>query len=181
MIGSGVIMVISVIYRDWNCELLSEMPDMYYISYTISSAILMGYLLFMSYTDQKTKLLYTLPSIIMLIIQVIIFAINWSTIKTYYINEYTWTIGILVLVLGIISLLGFLGLGDVIIYTVLGIYYTCFRNLPTMSLIYNIFLANLIFLVVTIILKVTKQDISKKQPLTIFIALSTLLCNTMFI
>ena len=96
-------------------------------------------------------------------------------------NEYTYTVLIILVVLGIMSIFRWIGLGDVYIYIVLALYYTQYRNLPTLTLMVNILLTNILFIVVTVILKIIRKDKEKHQPLTIFIAISTFICNLFLI
>lgn len=144
----------------------------------IHISVLIGYLMFMSYTDQKTRLLYSSVSIAMMIIEFILLVININNIE---INRYTWTIVLVPLVLYIVSLFRGIGLGDVFIYTVLSLYYLQTRMVPTMSMILNILFTNIMFVVVSLIMRVISKNKDKHQPLTIYITISTVICNILFI
>lgn len=144
----------------------------------INNSILIAYLVFMSYTDQKTKLLYTSVSIVMILIEAFFLVYNLTNIVY---NEYTLSIILVILMLGIMSIFRWIGFGDVLIYIVLSIYLTQYRMIPTLSIMINILLTNIMFVVVTIIIKLIKHDKDKHQPLTIFIAISTFICNLLMI
>jgi hypothetical protein len=178
---AGIIGASAAIYQDTRMRLTEGLPEKYYISFIVSTAIILGYLIFMSYTDQKIKLLYTTVSLIVMILMLISFIINWNTVKNYFINEYTWTVIIVILVLGIMSIFRYIGFGDVIIYVVLSIYLISYRNVPLVSILVNIVIANTLFIINALIAKIIRKDQEKHQPLTMFIALATLLCGIMFI
>lgn len=144
----------------------------------VNTTLLTAYLVFMSYTDQKTMLLYSSISFIMIIYEIIMIVVNYNIIPF---NEYTYTVLIILVVLGIMSIFRWIGLGDVYIYIVLALYYTQYRNLPTLTLMVNILLTNILFIVITVILKIIRKDKEKHQPLTIFIAISTFICNLFLI
>ena len=144
----------------------------------INLTILIAYLVFMSYTDQKIMLLYSSASIVMIIFEGIALALNFNNIVF---NKYTPTILIVLLILNIMSIFKWIGYGDVLIYTVISLYYLQYRAVPTMSLMLNILFTNIMFVVVTLIIRIVKKDKSRHQPLTIYIAISTYLCNIKFV
>lgn len=144
----------------------------------INFSILMGYLVFMSYTDQKSKLLYTSVSIFMIIYEAIMVIINYKHIVSV---PYIWTVAFIPIGFFILSLFRMIGLGDVFIYVVICLYYAQYRTVPTLSMIYNILLTNIMFVVVTIIIMIIKKDRKRYNPLTIFIAISTYICGILLI
>ena len=144
----------------------------------INLTLLMAYLVFMSYTDQKTMLLYTAPSIVMFMVELLLLILNYNNLSF---DRYTPTVLVVLVALYAMSLFRWIGYGDVLIYTVLIIYLMQYRAVPTMSLLINILLTNILFVVTTLIMKIIKKDKSKHQPLTIFIAISTYLCNIFYV
>jgi hypothetical protein len=178
---AGIASACAVVYQDSRMRMWAGLPETYYISFMIGTATLLGYLIFMSYTDQKIKLLYTAASLITMIVEIIIFAINWDVIKTCFINEYTWTVLPVIIVLAIMSIFRYIGFGDVIIYAVLGIYLVSYRTVPLVSILINIVIANTLFIINALISKAVRKDKTKHQPLTMFIALATFLCGGMLI
>jgi hypothetical protein len=140
----------------------------------IHISVIVGYLIFMSYTDQRTKLLYSSVSFLMILVEGIILTVKWNSIQF---NEYSWTIVLVPILLFILSLFRGIGLGDVYIYIVLCIYYTEIRLVPTMSAILNILITNIMFVVVTLVLMITRKNKERHQPLTIYIAISTIICS----
>lgn len=147
---------------------------------TLHMDILAAYLIFMSYTDQKTKLLYTSVSLVMLVIELVSGVININFIMGYS-NELTWTIGLVPVILFIVSLFNGIGLGDVYIYLVLCLYTLQISHVPTLVMIINILLTNIMFVVTTIFLRVMRKNKEKHLPLTIYITIASIICNTVFI
>lgn len=134
---------------------------------------LVGYLIFMSYTDQKTKLLYTSVSLAMIIYEIIMIVINIHEIPF---NEYTWTIGLLIAALFIISLFHGIGMGDILIYIVISLYYIRIYTVPTLYLMITIILANIVFIIISVY-KRFKHGKEASYPLTSCIAFGTILCT----
>lgn len=168
-----IIIIASLLYIITSTLLLSNDINMW-----INTSLITGYLIFCSYTDLKTKLLYTIISVALLIIEGIWLIID---IENIMFNEYTWTILIALLILYLMSIPKFLGLGDALIYSVIATYLVHYRIIPTMSLIINLLLANVLFLVITVILKVIKKDKERHQPFTLFIAISTCICSLLLV
>lgn len=168
-----IIITTSILYIIASTLLLSNDINIW-----INTSLITGYLIFCSYTDLKTKLLYTIISVTLLIIEGIWLIID---IKNVIFNEYTWTILIILLILYLMSIPKFLGLGDALIYSVITTYLVHYRTIPTMSLIINLLLANILFLVITVILKVIKKDKERHQPFTLFIAISTCICSLLLV
>lgn len=168
-----IIIIASLLYIITSTLLLSNDINMW-----INTSLITGYLIFCSYTDLKTKLLYTIISVALLIIEGIWLVID---IENIVFNEYTWTILIVLLILYLMSIPKFLGLGDALIYSVITTYLVHYRIIPTMSLIINLLLANVLFLVITVILKVIKKDKERHQPFTLFIAISTCICSLLLV
>lgn len=168
-----IIIIASLLYIITSTLLLSNDINMW-----INTSLITGYLIFCSYTDLKTKLLYTIISVALLIIEGIWLIID---IENIMFNEYTWTILIALLILYLMSIPKFLGLGDALIYSVIATYLVHYRIIPTMSLIINLLLANVLFLVITVILKVIKKDRERHQPFTLFIAISTCICSLLLV
>lgn len=168
-----IIITTSILYIIASTLLLSNDINIW-----INTSLITGYLIFCSYTDLKTKLLYTIISVTLLIIEGIWLIID---IKNVIFNEYTWTILIILLILYLMSIPKFLGLGDALIYSVITTYLVHYRTIPTMSLMINLLLANILFLVITVILKVIKKDKERHQPFTLFIAISTCICSLLLV
>jgi hypothetical protein len=149
----------------------------------IHLSILIAYLWFMGYVDRKSKTVYTSVSVIMLLIE---FVISIFTLDKTLLNEYTWTVALVLLILFIMSMVRMIGLGDVLIYGVISMYYVQTRLLPTISLMIVILVANVIFIIVNVIKAVVRKikkanyqvDSKDKQyePLAECIALSTIIC-----
>lgn len=167
-----IILILALGYGIITPVLITE--EIQYINLTILTA----YLVFMSYTDQKIMQLYSIVSIIMIIFEGIALCLMLNQLSF---DKYTPTILIILLVLNIMSIFRWIGYGDVLIYTVLSLYYLQYRAVPTMSMMLNILFTNIMFVIVTLIIKIVKKDKSKHQPLTIFIAISTYLCNIFWI
>lgn len=138
----------------------------------INFSIIMAYLIFMSYTDQKTKLLYSAVSILMIVLQLVVLLIDFSNVKNYF-NQYTWTLVLPIALLFILSIFNMIGFGDVLIYIVIALYYLGNHPIPTFILGSNIVLANAMFLVVTVILSVLRHSKDKTYPLTLYITISS--------
>ena len=70
----------------------------------------------------------------------------------------------------------FIGLGDVLIYYVLALYYISISQDAAVLLMINVLITNILFVIVSIVSK----NKEKHKPLTIFIAISTFLLNILF-
>jgi len=139
-------------------------------------AFVMAYLIFMSYTDQKTQLLYNICSVIQFIYQIAILIIY-----RHGIGNYELFIFIVPAIFFIVSLLGGIGMGDVLIYFVLAVFSLNFKSTPIFFLIYIILFANVVFIITSIIYKIITKDKKKHLPLTIYIAISYFVCNVFII
>lgn len=140
----------------------------------VNMSILTGYLVFMSYTDQKTKLLYSIISILMIILET-----TWlfAVLNSVSFTKYDLLLIIVVLAMIIMSRLGFLGFGDVLVYVVIIIYELIYSLLPFWDILINYTIANTLFVVITGIKRVITNNNDKNQPFTLCIAISTFLCN----
>lgn len=136
------------------------------------TSFIMAYLIFMSYTDQKTKLVYNFCSEVVIVLEIALILLNDTNI-----NILTTSVMILPLVMLVISLLGGLGIGDVCIYTALALYSITSKEFPFFSLTYIIILANIMFIIVGIIYKIATRNKDRKLPLTIYIAISFFICS----
>lgn len=136
------------------------------------TSFIMAYLIFMSYTDQKTKLVYNFCSEVVIVLEIALILLNDTNI-----NILTTSVMILPLVMLVISLLGGLGMGDVCIYTALALYSITSKEFPFFSLTYIIILANIMFIIVGIIYKIVTRNKDRKLPLTIYIAISFFICS----
>lgn len=163
-----IILLFSIIYSVASSKMLGSN-----LQILINTSILTGYLVFCSYTDLKTKLLYTVVSLAFLMIE-----ISWLIIdyKSVPFNEYSWTILVVIGVMILMSIPRWIGIGDVIIYAVIATYLTHYRFIPTVSIVANILFTNIMFVIATIIIKVIKHNKERHQPLTLFIAISTVVC-----
>lgn len=140
----------------------------------VNMSILTGYLVFMSYTDQKTKLLYSIVSIFMILFEIIWLVVNISDI---YFTKYDLLLIPVVLAMLIMSKFRFLGFGDVLIYVVIVIYGLIYSLLPFWDILINYFVANILFVICTSIIRIVTRDKDRNQPFTLYIAISTFLCN----
>lgn len=140
----------------------------------VNMSILTGYLVFMSYTDQKTKLLYSIVSIFMILFEFIWLVVNFSNI---YFTKYDLLLIPVVLAMLIISKLGFLGFGDVLIYVVIIIYELAYSLIPFWDILINYLVANTLFVIIAGVIRIITRDKEKNQPFTLYIAISTFLCN----
>lgn len=136
------------------------------------TSFIMAYLIFMSYTDQKTKLVYNFCSEVVIVLEITLILLSNTNI-----NILTTSVMILPLVMLVISLLGGLGMGDVFIYTALALYSVTSKEFPFFSLTYIIILANIMFIIVGIIYKIVTRNKNRKLPLTIYIAISFFICS----
>lgn len=136
------------------------------------TSFIMAYLIFMSYTDQKTKLVYNFCSEVIVVLEIALILLKGTNI-----NIITTSVMLLPLVMLIISLLGGLGMGDVFIYTALALYSITSKEFPFFSLTYIIILANIMFIIVGIIYKIVTMNKNRKLPLTIYIAISFFICS----
>lgn len=144
----------------------------------INLAIMMGYLVFMSYTDQKTGLVYSIASFVMIVMQVVMLITQFSlTVK----NLFSYITLVIPIVIYMLSLLGMIGFGDVLIYMVIAIYYLTYSEYCTMTLIITILVTNIMFLIVNLIVKIVKHDKEKHHPLTIYITISAFICSILLI
>lgn len=131
-----------------------------------------GYLIFMSYTDIKTQLLYSIVSYIMIILLISVGILNNIRIidKTSFISY-----GIIA-ILFLMSKFRYIGLGDVLIYSALALYYNIIgHEYGFILLIVNYFLTNLLFVITVGFKKIIKKDKNRHYPLAPCIGISTLL------
>lgn len=140
----------------------------------MNMSILTGYLVFMSYTDQKTKLLYSIVSIFMILFEIIWLLIDF---KNIYITKYDLLLIPIILVMCVMSKFRLLGFGDVLIYVVLIIYGLIYSLIPLLDILLNYFVANVLFVIFTSISRIVTRDKERHQPFTLYIAISTFLCN----
>lgn len=142
--------------------------------YYLHCMVLLGYLIFMSYTDQLTTLLYSSVSVVMITAEIVSLLIN---INIRELEIYTLIIFAFPVVFSIMSLFRWIGFGDVLIYCVLTLFLIQYRLVPTMSMIINVLITNILFIIVTLLLRRKERH----RPLTIFITISTFLCNLLLI
>lgn len=144
----------------------------------INMSILTGYLVFMSYTDQKSKLLYSIVSIVMILFEIVCIAFNFNNI---YFTKYHLLLIPIVVVMLIMSRLRLLGFGDVLIYVVIILYEMNYSLLPFWDILLNYLAANILFVVIASIIRIITKDKEKNQPFTLYIAMATFLCNLFII
>lgn len=150
----------------------------------IHLSIILSYLFYMSYTDQKTKLLYSSISFGMLILEAILVVVKFNQLN---INTFTWTIILISVILFVFSIFKGIGQGDVLIYSVLCLYYIQIRSIPTLSMLLNIIITNVMFIISAVVYKLYRKirykESSKGEslPLTIYIAISTVICSILLI
>lgn len=148
-----------------------------FVGNIVHVSFLMAYLIFESYTDQKTKLVYTSVSSLVIVIEFIIF-IHRCLMSAFSFEYYIFLIP---LVLFIISRFNGIGIGDVYIYTALCVFYVNTKDFEFISMIFNILLTNIMFLIVTLIKKIVTKDKYKNYPLTLFITISTFIIEVISI
>ena len=145
----------------------------------LNSSFILAYLIFMSYTDTHTKMLYSVVSAVMLVFEIIITMINAERFQS---DTYTLIIALGVLI--ILAIFNLIGAGDVLIYTVIMLYLLQNRTVPTMSFILNVLMTNIMFVVVTVLKKLQSKDINilhSHEPLTLFIYFGTLMTICLYI
>lgn len=140
----------------------------------MNMSILTGYLVFMSYTDQKTRLLYSIVSIFMILFETIWLAVNFSNICF---TKYHLLLIPIILAMLIMSKFRLLGFGDVLIYVVITIYELTYSLLPFWDILLNYLVANTLFVVIAGVVRIVTKDKEKHQPFTLYIAIATFLCN----
>lgn len=161
-----------ILYLKVGCEPCT--PDIIHMD------IMFAYLIFMSYTDQKTKLLYTTVSLAMIVLEITLSIINISSIMEFA-NTLTWTIILIPVGLLILSAFRGIGLGDVYIYMVICLYTLQISHIPTFVVILNLLIANVLFVISSICLKLFKKNKDKHLPLTIHITIASVVCSIVFI
>lgn len=132
--------------------------------------LLIAYLIFMSYTDQKTKLLYSMASTVMIALGIV------NIITTHSFNSIAALSLIIPTIMLVMSVFRFIGLGDVLIYYVLALYYISISQEAAVLMMINVLITNILFVIVSVVSK----NKEKHKPLTIFIAISTFLLNILF-
>lgn len=140
----------------------------------MNMSILTGYLVFMSYTDQKTRLLYSIVSIFMILFEIICLAVNFSNI---YFTKYHLLLIPIVLAMLIMSKFRLLGFGDILVYLVIIIYELIYSLLPFWDILLNYLIANTLFVVIAGIIRIITKDKERQQPFTLYIAMATFICN----
>lgn len=140
----------------------------------LNISILFIYLTFQSYFDQKIKNVYSMVSILMIPIEIIYVAyiIIGGYNKIY--GLYTLAVLIAPLILWVISWFRGIGFGDVLIYLVIAIYYIGAKQQPVISMLLNIIITNTVFILVSLISSVGKIGKNKHKPLTMYIAITTI-------
>lgn len=129
----------------------------------------MAYLIFMSYTDQKTKQVYSAVSLVVFLVAIVICMIQIMSRGMYSMFNVGAMICLSVLLV-VLGQFGLLGMGDVEIYGVIGLYYLQTRPDAFFSIILNLLLANILFGISAIARKARHKD---KLPFTLYIAIST--------
>lgn len=138
------------------------------VTLTLTSFI-MAYLIFMSYTDQKTKQVYSAVSLVVFLVAIVICMLQIMNRGMYSIFNVGAMICLNVLLV-VLGQFGLLGMGDVDIYGVIGLFYLQTRPEAFFSIILNLLLANILFGVSAIARKARHKD---KLPFTLYIAIST--------
>ena len=140
----------------------------------IVNALILGYLLFMSIMDIRTKLLYDSTSYLMIVANIIILLTELNNIAFI---GYNYIAILVIIILWIMSRFNLIGFGDVLIYVVLAIHYFTFSVEPFVSIILNILITNILFIIASIIIKIVNKNKNKHLPLTPYIFISTFLCS----
>lgn len=138
------------------------------VTLTLTSFI-MAYLIFMSYTDQKTKQVYSAVSLVVFLVAIVICMLQIMNRGMYSI----FNVGAMICLNALLVVLGqfgLLGMGDVDIYGVIGLFYLQTRPEAFFSIVLNLLLANILFGVSAIARKARHKD---KLPFTLYIAIST--------
>jgi hypothetical protein len=143
----------------------------------INMSILFGYLVFMSYTDQKLKMLYSIVSVLMILLETSWLTYSCFIAKSTELTKYHLIAIPILILLTIVSKLGYIGFGDVLIYFVYTIYETIYTYISFWYILLSLLISNILFLVVTVIRKLITHNKEKKQPYTIYIAISIFIVN----
>lgn len=174
-----IIAVISLIYNAVSITLLSSNSEKFIIT-----ALLFGYLIFMAYTDQKTMMVYSAPSVIMLVALILRALIQNKMIHGSISTQQLYIILPVMIVLLILSMFGMLGYGDILIYAVIAVYNIIYSDYAGISLIINLLIANTLFILTTIILRLKKSSVNTsisdgttEFPFTIYILIGTIICS----
>ncbi len=138
------------------------------VTLTLTSFI-MAYLIFMSYTDQKTKQVYSAVSLVVFLVAIVICMLQIMNRGMYSIFNVGAMICLNVLLV-VLGQFGLLGMGDVDIYGVIGLFYLQTRPEAFFSIVLNLLLANILFGISAIARKARHKD---KLPFTLYIAIST--------
>lgn len=174
-----IIAVISLIYNAVSITLLSSNSEKFIIT-----ALLFGYLIFMAYTDQKTMMVYSAPSVIMLVALILRALIQNKMIHGSISTQQLYIILPVMIVLLILSMFGMLGYGDILIYAVIAVYNIIYSDYAGISLIINLLIANTLFILTMIILRLKKSSVNTsisdgttEFPFTIYILIGTIICS----
>lgn len=143
----------------------------------IIAIVLIAYLIFMSFTDQRTKLLYDIVSIAMIVIMLVI---NILSINSFNTTEIIGTSAV-ILALYILSRFRWLGFGDVLVYTVLALYYFKFSSSVTFYILANLLIANIGFVISGVVSRAKTKSNDKHLPFTLWICIATYALNIILV
>lgn len=150
----------------------------------IVTALLISYLVFMTYTDQKTMTVYSVPSVIILIALIFRVLIQNKMVQGSISTKQLYIILPVMIILIILSMFGMLGYGDVLIYAVIAVYNILYTNYAGIGLIINLLIANTLFALTTVVLRLKKSSVdtsisdgTTEFPFTIYILIGTVICS----
>lgn len=133
-------------------------------------SILNGTMIFMAYTDQRTKMVYTLPSLILIALGSV------RTVCACCISpiEIVMMLAPLLLLL-VFTLTKKLGFGDWLIYLGIAIMYTYIKSEPVLSFLICVFLSAILSLPYTVYGAIKHKNIKEHFPFTVYIALAVMI------
>lgn len=126
-----------------------------------------GTMIFMAYTDQRTKQVYVLPSLILIALGLVrtVCACCISTTEVLILV-------ISLLILFILSVSGMLGMGDWLIFLAIAIMYSYIKSFPIISFLICVFLSAILSVPYTIYRAIKKKDIKEHFPFTVYITIA---------
>jgi hypothetical protein len=104
-------------------------------------------------------------------------AYSYFITKTVNLTKYDLIAIPILIALVILSKLDFIGFGDVLIYFVFAIYETIYSYIPFWYILWSLLISNIMFVIATSVIKLITHNKEKKQPYTIYIAISIFIVN----
>lgn len=133
----------------------------------INFIVMMAYLVFMSYTDQKTKLVYTVTSVVMIVLEIVVLMTH-PEIKM--INMLITLI--IPAIIQIACIFKFIGMGDSLIFWNLALYLSVWSYDSVWFMLILVLLSNILFVVSALYKKIVKSKKDKRLPYTLYITIA---------